>query len=77
MMTRYNRSKLRAHDQGVDRHNKGTSWLKKQERIQAERLRLDSGMRRRRKAPKTAPVLLPEPPPPGAEGVRYKLVWLN
>lgn len=31
------RRKLKAHDQGHDRHHKGLSWVKKQSRLSAER----------------------------------------
>jgi hypothetical protein len=36
MMSRYNRQKLKAHDRGQDRHNKGAAWLAKRERLRRE-----------------------------------------
>lgn len=35
-MSRYTRHKLRAHDNGIDRHNKGVAFEKKRARLAAE-----------------------------------------
>lgn len=47
-MSRYNRRKLKAHDAGCDRHNKGVSHLAKQERLHAERAALPRKIRKKR-----------------------------
>lgn len=35
-LTRYKRAKLRAHDQGINRHNKGVAYEDKRQRLQQE-----------------------------------------
>lgn len=51
-MTPYKRFKLRAHDKGIDRHNKGTAYMRKQERIQQERAAAQPKPKAPRKAAK-------------------------
>lgn len=47
-MSRYTRFKLRAHDNGIDRHNKGVSLLRKQSRLSREhQANIEAGKRQR------------------------------
>ena len=68
MMTRYNRSKLRAHDSGVDRHNKGVALLKKQTRLEALHNR-EIGRRGIKRLTRPLPVTGPEPEPTTSDQV--------
>lgn len=43
MARRYNRQKLRSHDAGNDRHNKGVAWSSKQTRLGLEHQKVTSG----------------------------------
>lgn len=63
-MRRYNRRKLKAHDSGCDRHNKGVSYLAKQERLQVENSAPTKKIRKVRK--KWWSPWGPEPPPASA-----------
>lgn len=49
-MSRYTRFKLKAHDRGEDRHNKGVSYLKKQSRLDREHQEALEAKRRQRGA---------------------------
>ena len=48
MTHKYNRSRLRAHDSGIDRHNKGLAYDKKKARLEQQHKQVKSGRRRKK-----------------------------
>lgn len=63
-MKRYKRKrakrKLQAHDSGSDRHHKGTAFLQKQERLQAERTIPTASIRKKQKSNEHIPITVAE-----------------